>query len=127
MALKSTISRNAAYGKKIIEKLHWDGTTSLYHIHRSYRLNQPRGQFTEKFQQIESVKFLYDFIFMICFVFISTTYIFGTLLTANGNLKTLNHGNSMPRASKAKNTAELTHWAGRSQERTRQLCLEQKL
>lgn len=27
---------------------------------------------------------------MICFVFISTTYIFGTLLTANGNLKTLN-------------------------------------
>ncbi|MDC1352807.1 polysaccharide biosynthesis C-terminal domain-containing protein [Flavobacteriales bacterium] len=29
-------------------------------------------------------------ILMICFVFISTTYIFGTLLTANGNLKTLN-------------------------------------
>ncbi|MEN8927522.1 MAG: polysaccharide biosynthesis C-terminal domain-containing protein [Flavobacteriales bacterium] len=27
---------------------------------------------------------------MVCFVFISTTYIFGTLLTANGNLKTLN-------------------------------------
>ena len=29
-------------------------------------------------------------ILMICFVFISVTYIFGTLLTANGNLKTLN-------------------------------------
>lgn len=29
-------------------------------------------------------------ILMLCFVFISTTYIFGTLLTANGNLKTLN-------------------------------------
>ncbi len=29
-------------------------------------------------------------ILMICFVFISTSYIFGTLLTANGNLKTLN-------------------------------------
>jgi len=27
---------------------------------------------------------------MICFVFIASTYIFGTLLTANGNLKTLN-------------------------------------
>jgi O-antigen/teichoic acid export membrane protein len=29
-------------------------------------------------------------ILMLCFVFISTTYIFGTLLTANGNLKMLN-------------------------------------
>ena len=29
-------------------------------------------------------------VLMICFVFISATYIFGTLLTANGNLKTLN-------------------------------------
>ena len=29
-------------------------------------------------------------ILMICFVFISSTYIFGTLLTANGDLKTLN-------------------------------------
>lgn len=29
-------------------------------------------------------------VLMICFVFISSTYIFGTLLTANGNLKTLN-------------------------------------
>lgn len=29
-------------------------------------------------------------ILMICFIFISSTYIFGTLLTANGNLKTLN-------------------------------------
>ena len=29
-------------------------------------------------------------ILMLCFVFISSTYIFGTLLTANGNLKTLN-------------------------------------
>lgn len=29
-------------------------------------------------------------ILMLCFVFISTTYIFGTLLTANGNLKKLN-------------------------------------
>ncbi len=28
---------------------------------------------------------------MICFVFVSTTYVFGTLLTANGNLKTLNY------------------------------------
>lgn len=27
---------------------------------------------------------------MVCFVFIASTYIFGTLLTANGNLKTLN-------------------------------------
>jgi len=27
---------------------------------------------------------------MICFVFVSTTYVFGTLLTANGNLKQLN-------------------------------------
>lgn len=29
-------------------------------------------------------------ILMFCFIFISTTYIFGTLLTANGNLKNLN-------------------------------------
>lgn len=29
-------------------------------------------------------------ILMVCFIFISSTYIFGTLLTANGNLKTLN-------------------------------------
>jgi len=29
-------------------------------------------------------------VLMICFVFISTTYVFGTLLTANGNLKQLN-------------------------------------
>jgi len=27
---------------------------------------------------------------MICFVFVSSTYVFGTLLTANGNLKQLN-------------------------------------
>lgn len=29
-------------------------------------------------------------VLMLCFVFISTTYVFGTLLTANGDLKTLN-------------------------------------
>lgn len=29
-------------------------------------------------------------VLMLCFVFISTTYVFGTLLTANGNLKALN-------------------------------------
>ena len=28
---------------------------------------------------------------MCCFVFVATTYVFGTLLTANGNLKVLNY------------------------------------
>tara|TARA_B100000900_G_scaffold207271_1_gene175768 strand:- start:643 stop:2091 length:1449 start_codon:yes stop_codon:yes gene_type:complete len=62
---------------------------SIFYNEELIKLRYGNGQFNNVDSYLEKSFYIFP-ILMLCFLFISCTYIFGTLLTANGNLYSLN-------------------------------------
>ena len=62
---------------------------SVFYSEELIKLRYGNGQFNNVDSYLEKSFYIFP-ILMLCFLFISCTYIFGTLLTANGNLYSLN-------------------------------------
>ena len=62
---------------------------SIFYNEELIKLRYGNGQFINVDSYLEKSFYIFP-ILMLCFLFISCTYIFGTLLTANGNLYSLN-------------------------------------